>query len=243
MSLDLKDDELPPPPLPPKSLTSPLISSSKSSSSSTLSPPPENIHEFESNEIESPKKTSENDQSHPPSMSPANIFFSQDVKPKIQNSEKPKISPKPIIREASTESEVFEESKINGIVPPHTEKQPQMDPLRLIYIIELYFDTPIKTIYLKNRFENIRSKFTAAPYSTAVIGSISRRNVPRVPKSPVKTQNSSNLRNQSIFENHVIEPEDNVLQNAVPKSAAKRKETSIGSVSIATEPENIGDLY
>ena len=176
-------------------------------------------------------------------MSPANIFFSQDVKPKIQNSEKPKISPKPIVREASTESEVFEESKINGIVPPHTEKQPQMDPLRLIYIIELYFDTPIKTIYLKNRFENIRSKFTAAPYSTAVIGSISRRNVPRVPKSPVKTQNSSNLRNQSIFENHVIEPEDNVLQNAVPKSAAKRKETSIGSVSIATEPENIGDLY
>ena len=69
-------------------------------------------------------------------MSPANIFFSQDVKPNIQNSEKPKISPKPIIRDASTESEVFEELKSNGIVPPYTEKQPQMDPLRLIYINE-----------------------------------------------------------------------------------------------------------
>ena len=141
MSLDLKDDELPPPPLPPKSLTSPLISSSKSSSSSTLSPPPENIHEFESNEIESPKKSPENDQSHSPSLSPANIFFSQEVKPKIQNSDKPKISPKPIIREGSTESEVFEELKFNGIVPPHTEKQPQMDPSRLIYINEYIWNT------------------------------------------------------------------------------------------------------
>ena len=136
MSLDLKDDELPPPPLPPKSLTSPLISSSKSSSSSTLSPPPETIHEFESNDIESAKKSSETDQCLPTSMSPANIFFSQDVKPNIQNSEKPKISPKPIIRDASTESEVFEELKSNGIVPPYTEKQPQMDPSRLIYINE-----------------------------------------------------------------------------------------------------------
>ena len=83
-------------------------------------------------EFTRPKKSSENDQSHPPSMSPANIFFSQDVKPKISNSEKPKISPKPIIREASTESEVFEELKINGIAPSHTEKQPQMDPSRFI---------------------------------------------------------------------------------------------------------------
>lgn len=137
MSLDLKDEELPPPPLPPKSLTSPLILSSKSSSSSTLSPPPENIHEFESNEIESPKKSSENDQSHPPSMSPANIFFSQDVKPKILNSEKPKISPKPIIREPSTDSEVFEELKTNGIAPSHTEKQPQMDPSRLVLFMNI----------------------------------------------------------------------------------------------------------
>lgn len=98
-------------------------------------------------------------------------------------------------------------------------------------------------MYLKIRFENIRSKFNATPYSTAVIGSISRRNVPRVPKSPLKAQNSSNLRNQSISENREIDPVDKVLQGAVPTSAAKRKETSIGSVSIATEPENIGDLY
>ena len=103
--------------------------------------------------------------------------------------------------------------------------------------------TPIKTIYLKNRFENIRSKFNATPYSTAVVGSISRRNVPRVPKSPVKAQNSSNLRNQSISENHEMKPVDKILQEAVPKSVANRKETSVGSVSIATEPENIGGLY
>ena len=80
-----------------------------------------------------------------------------------------------------------------------------------------------------------------------MVGSISRRNVPRVPKTP---EFSSNFRNESISEDMENDPVNKILQEAVPKSAGSikavpekqihRKETSVGSVSIMADSENIG---